>query len=113
MSETTPSRGRVRLVNQHAHPRDERGPGQQSGRRTHLEGTTGTATDHQQPTRHHQYQQQQQLVSWDVLGHADAAQISVEGAVGHRASSRSEGIIQTLQELHQQPPWAGLTVCWS
>lgn len=104
MSEATPARGGVRLVDQHAHPRDETGPREQSGHQTHLEGRTGAANNHQQ---------QQRLVSWGVLGPADAAQVSVGGAVGHRANSRSEGIMQALQEMHQQPPWAGLTVCSS
>ena len=119
MSEATPITGCVRLVDQHAHSRGERGPAQQSGGPTHLEGRIGTATAHQQPTCHHiqhqqqQQQQQQQLVSLGASGHAVAAQACAGGAVGHRTSSGSEGIMQALQELHQQPPWADLTVCWS
>ena len=114
MSEATPVRGGVRLVDQHAHPRDERGLAHPSGGQTHLKGRTGTATAHKQPTRHHHHiQQQQQLVSWGALGPAVAAQACAGGAVGQTAGLGSEGIMQALQELHQQPPWADLTVCWS
>ena len=124
-SEVTPARGGVRLVDQHVPPGDERGLPQQCGGRPHLEGRTGMATTLQEPTHHHdhhhieqqqqqqrqQLQQPQQLVSWGALGPADAAQ-AWAGAVGHKVSLGSEGILQALQELHKKPPWTDLKVCW-
>ena len=101
----TAARSGVMLVEQHAPARDGRGsPRPQSANQTQPEGRKET-DDHQ-----YQQQQQQQLVSWGALGPADAAKAHAAGVVGQTASSASGGTLQTLQELHQQPPWAGLTV---
>lgn len=110
MSEAAPARYGVRLVDQHVHPRDGRDLGQQPGSQACQATRSGTPIDHQQPTHQHE-QQQQHLVSWGALGPASAAQVHAGAAVGQTARSGSEGLMQALQGLHQQPPWDGLTVC--
>lgn len=112
-SEAAPARYGVRLVDQHAHPRDELDPWQQSAIQACQANGTGNPVDHQQPPHQHAQQYQQQLVSWGPVGPASAAQAHAGAAFGQIASSSSEGLMQALQELHQQPPWAGLTVCLS
>ncbi|KAI4172278.1 MAG: hypothetical protein LQ346_008637, partial [Caloplaca aetnensis] len=70
----------------------------------HLQQAQAQVTREQQ-----QQQQQQQLVCWGASGGADAAKAHGHGAVGQMGGSGSIRVLQSLQELHQQPDWGGLT----
>ena len=122
VAEQLPARSSVQLEDQHASHGNAPDLMKESSMHK-LEGQEGMARQdqhleqqqqqHQQQQQQHQQQQeqqQQQLVPWGVESHAGAGQVTGH-ATGQQALGSARGsILQTLQELHQQPPWADLTV---